>query len=91
LAAFVAAKTLGMEEVVPGVAPSASTAAPGAALLGGGGFAFHFLRGFWCRFLVDVKLHGLRALMPTEGLTLQDAVRQEFGYEILQFDFTWQS
>lgn len=46
------------------------------------GFAFHFLQGFWYRFLVDVKVHELETLMRVQGLTLAQAVRQEFGYEI---------
>jgi len=46
------------------------------------GLAFHFLQGFWYRFLVDVKVHELENLMRTRGLTLEQAVLQEFGYKI---------
>lgn len=46
------------------------------------GLAFHFLQGFWYRFLVDVKVRELEALMKSQSLTLEQAVRQEFGYEI---------
>ncbi len=46
------------------------------------GFAFHFLQGFWYRFLVDVKVHELETVMRSQGLTLAQAVRQEFGFEI---------
>jgi hypothetical protein len=46
------------------------------------GLTFHFLQGFWYRFLVDVKVHELETLMQTQRLTLAQAVRQEFGYEI---------
>jgi glycosyltransferase involved in cell wall biosynthesis len=46
------------------------------------GFAFHFLQGFWYRFLVDVKVHELETLMRSQGLTLEEAVRREFGFEI---------
>jgi hypothetical protein len=46
------------------------------------GIVFHFLQGFWYRFLVDVKVHELKTLMKTQNLTLEQAVRQEFGYEI---------
>src|SRR5574340_695297 len=46
------------------------------------GLAFHFLQGFWYRFLVDVKVHELETLMKTQGLTLAEAVHQEFGYRI---------
>ena len=46
------------------------------------GLAFHFLQGLWYRFLVDVKVHELETLMREQGLTLEQAVKQEFGYEI---------
>ena len=46
------------------------------------GFAFHFLQGFWYRFLVDVKVHELEALMKSQNLTVEQAVRREFGYKI---------
>jgi glycosyltransferase involved in cell wall biosynthesis len=46
------------------------------------GLVFHFLQGFWYRFLVDVKVHELETLMKERQLTLQQAVREEFGYEI---------
>jgi glycosyltransferase involved in cell wall biosynthesis len=46
------------------------------------GLTFHCLQGFWYRFLVDVKVHELETLMQAQGLTLAQAVRQEFGYEI---------
>lgn len=46
------------------------------------GLAFHFLQGFWYRFLVDVKVHELETLMQSKGLSLEQAVKQEFGYEI---------
>ena len=43
---------------------------------------YHLLQGFWYRFLVDVKVHELETLMRAQGLTLEEAVRREFGYEI---------
>lgn len=46
------------------------------------GLAFHFLQGFWYRFLVDVKVHELETLMQSKDLSLEQAVWQEFGYEI---------
>lgn len=46
------------------------------------GLAFHFLQGFWYRFLVDVKVHELETLMKSKGMSLEQVVRQEFGYEI---------
>lgn len=46
------------------------------------GFAFHFLQGFWYRFLVDVKVYELETLMRSKGMSLEQAVKQEFGFEI---------
>jgi glycosyltransferase involved in cell wall biosynthesis len=46
------------------------------------GFAFHFLQGLWYRALVDIKIYELEALMRTHNLSLEQAVRQEFKYEI---------
>jgi glycosyltransferase involved in cell wall biosynthesis len=46
------------------------------------GFVFHFLQGFWYRFLVDVKVYELRAMMMARGQTLQQVVKAEWGYEI---------
>jgi len=40
------------------------------------------MHGFWYRFLVDVKVHELETLMRVQGLTLEEAVRREFGCEI---------
>src|SRR5260221_2886208 len=38
------------------------------------GFAFHFLQGFWYRFLVDAKVFELQRSMREDRLTLRDAV-----------------
>lgn len=46
------------------------------------GFAFHFLQGFWYRFLVDVKVYEIRALMEKRGQTLREVVKTECGFEI---------
>jgi glycosyltransferase involved in cell wall biosynthesis len=46
------------------------------------GLTFHFLQGFWYRFLVDVKVYELETLMKSEKRTLAEVVRREFGYEI---------
>jgi glycosyltransferase involved in cell wall biosynthesis len=46
------------------------------------GFAFHFLQGFWYRFLVDVKMYELRAMMKERGQTLPEVVKTECGFRI---------
>lgn len=46
---------------------------------GRGGFAFHFLQGFWYRFLVDVKVREVERRMRAEGIDCAEAIRREFG------------
>jgi glycosyltransferase involved in cell wall biosynthesis len=46
---------------------------------GQAGFAFHFLQGFWYRFLVDVKVREVERRMRTEGVDCVEAIRREFG------------
>jgi glycosyltransferase involved in cell wall biosynthesis len=46
------------------------------------GFVFHFLQGFWYRFVVDVKVYELKAKMKARKQTLKEAVKEEHGYEI---------
>lgn len=46
---------------------------------GRGGFVFHFLQGFWYRFLVDVKVREIERRMRVEGIDCVEAIRREFG------------
>jgi len=46
---------------------------------GRSGFVFHFLQGFWYRFLVDVKVWEVERRMATENLNCVDAIHREFG------------
>jgi len=46
---------------------------------GRGGFVFHFLQGFWYRFLVDVKVREVESRMRTEGTDCVEAIKREFG------------
>ena len=46
------------------------------------GFTWHFLQGFWYRFLVDVKVYELKILMKERGLSLSEVVKAEHGYDI---------
>lgn len=46
---------------------------------GKAGFIFHFLQGFWYRFLVDVKVREVELRMCAEGITCAEAIRREFG------------
>lgn len=46
---------------------------------GRGGFVFHFLQGFWYRFLVDVKVREVEHRMRTERIDCVEAIQREFG------------
>ena len=46
---------------------------------GRAGFVFHFLQGFWYRFLVDVKVWEVERRMSAEGIDCAEAIRCEFG------------
>ncbi len=48
---------------------------------GRAGFAFHFLQGFWYRFLVDVKVREVERRMRAEGIDCPEAIRREFGVD----------
>ena len=49
---------------------------------GAEGLAFHFLQGFWYRFLVDSKLYELRRHMARTGSDAPCAVREVLGVEL---------
>ena len=46
------------------------------------GFLFDFFQGFWFRVLVDAKIVELKKIMKTKGLTLEQAIKSEYGYDI---------
>lgn len=46
---------------------------------GRSGFVFHFLQGFWYRFLVDVKVREVERRMRADGVDCAEAIRREFG------------
>jgi glycosyltransferase involved in cell wall biosynthesis len=50
---------------------------------GGSGFVFHFLQGYWYRFLVDVKVRAIQRRMRAEGIDCAEAIRREFGVDPL--------
>lgn len=49
---------------------------------GAEGLAFHFLQGFWYRFLVDAKLLEVRRHMKRTGLDATAAIREVLGIEL---------
>lgn len=46
---------------------------------GGRGFAFHFLQGFWYRYIVDFKIKEIERRMQNENVSCPEAIRREFG------------
>ncbi|MDD5036825.1 MAG: glycosyltransferase family 2 protein [Methylococcaceae bacterium] len=46
---------------------------------GRAGFVFHFLQGFWYRFLVDVKVSEVERRMRADGIDCVEAIKREFG------------
>lgn len=46
---------------------------------GRSGFTFHFLQGFWYRFLADVKVREVERRMRVEGIGCVEAIQREFG------------
>jgi glycosyltransferase involved in cell wall biosynthesis len=46
------------------------------------GLVFHFLQGFWFRFLVDFTILELKIKMKKDNLTLVQVVKSKYGYLI---------
>ena len=46
------------------------------------GLVFHVLQGLWYRFLVDVKVYELRQIMAVRGQSLEQVIKEEYGYDI---------
>jgi len=46
------------------------------------GFIFHFLQGFWYRFLVDVKMQELERRALASNVSIADAIEAEYGYKV---------
>jgi glycosyltransferase involved in cell wall biosynthesis len=51
---------------------------------GRAGMVFHFLQGFWYRFLVDVKVWEVKKRMRRERIDCVEAIRQELGIDLLK-------
>ena len=46
------------------------------------GLAWHFLQGFWYRFLVDTKVYEIEKISKEEKISIQEAIKQEYGYKL---------
>lgn len=48
---------------------------------GQAGTAFHFLQGFWYRYLVDTKVTEVKQYMKAEGVDVREAVQEVLGID----------
>ncbi|MBV7258514.1 glycosyltransferase family 2 protein [Erythrobacter crassostreae] len=46
------------------------------------GTAFHFLQGFWYRYLVDMKYHEVQSHMRSEGVDAPEAIKRVLGIDL---------
>lgn len=46
------------------------------------GTAFHVLQGFWYRYLVDMKLHEVKAYMRSENVGVEVAIQDVLGIDV---------
>ena len=49
---------------------------------GQAGAAFHFLQGFWYRYLVDAKVAEVKRYMRDKGVGIKPAIREVLGIEV---------
>lgn len=49
---------------------------------GRAGLVFHFMQGFWYRFLVDLKVEEIRRLADARGLPLATVILTEYGIQV---------
>ena len=48
------------------------------------GFIFHFLQGFWYRFLVDAKIYQVERYAKEKGIDMKEAIKEVLGVEIVR-------
>jgi glycosyltransferase involved in cell wall biosynthesis len=46
------------------------------------GFAWHFLQGFWYRFLVDVKVYEIEKKAKEDNMSIKEVIKIEYGYDL---------
>ena len=46
------------------------------------GRSFHFLQGFWYRYLVDAKIQEVKRYMKEENVDVREAIRKVLGVEV---------
>lgn len=48
------------------------------------GLIWHFLQGFWYRFLVDAKIYDIKRRMKSENKSVQQLINDYLGYEAIK-------
>jgi glycosyltransferase involved in cell wall biosynthesis len=46
------------------------------------GLVWHFLQGFWYRFLIDVKVYEIEKKAKKEGKNVKEVINEEYGYQL---------
>jgi hypothetical protein len=46
------------------------------------GLVWHFLQGFWYRFLIDVKVYEIEQKAKKEGKNIKEIISEEYGYKL---------
>lgn len=46
------------------------------------GLIWHFLQGFWYRFLVDAKIYQIKKMAKDKNKTLEEIIKQDFGIDL---------
>ena len=46
------------------------------------GLIFHFLQGFWYRFLIDAKIFEIKLLSKKENKSIPEIIKANYGIEI---------
>ncbi|MGB0391849.1 MAG: glycosyltransferase family 2 protein [Salibacteraceae bacterium] len=45
------------------------------------GLIWHFLQGFWYRFLVDTKIYEVRNIAKTDNISIETVLMRDYGYQ----------
>jgi len=45
------------------------------------GLIWHFLQGFWYRFLVDSKVYEIKRKSKNQGVSIEDILKKDYGYK----------
>jgi hypothetical protein len=46
------------------------------------GLVWHFLQGFWYRFLVDTKIYQMQKIANDESISLKQVIKDNFGINL---------